>query len=205
MNLKGTPGSDSRVYVHSAKTDSGINFGNSDDNRICVVYLLAYNAGTHGPRNRHVAYGSPENAGWLVVKQEGRELMQPIMVLSKSKVVKKNSGDLEKSSIKEPSRTAIGNQSAGILRVSPAREANLLMGVGCQTYWVTSELKNCFILQSVYLEVCIENEPVKKHRFVEAWSVDSNGECTPNQGLDSFLISTNSYDTAGSMAILAKA
>ena len=46
------------VYVHSAKTDSGINFGNSDDNRICVVYLLAYNAGTHGPRNRHVAYGS---------------------------------------------------------------------------------------------------------------------------------------------------
>ena len=90
-------------------------------------------------------------------------------------------------------------------RVSPAREANLLMGVGCQTYWVTSELKNCFILQSVYLEVCIENEPVKKHRFVEAWSVDSNGECTPNQGLDSFLISSNSYDTAGSMAILAKA
>ena len=27
------------------------------------------------------------------MKQEGRELMQPIMVLSKSKVVKKNSGD----------------------------------------------------------------------------------------------------------------
>ena len=76
--------------------------------------------------------------------------------------MKKNSGDLEKSSIKEPSRTAMGNQSTGILRVSPAREANLLMGVGCQTYWVTSELKNCFILQSVYLEVCIENEPVKK-------------------------------------------
>ena len=70
---------------------------------------------------------------------------------------------------------------------------------------MTSELKNCFILQSVYLEVCIENEPVKKHRFVEAWSVDGNGECTPNQGLDSFLISSNSYDTAGSMAILAKA